>query len=64
MTDFVKFSKSTKNFPFYTFSKIDIVKFVLCDLPMEWWSLNIGLIDMKCTVKGIKYKGNILQVIA
>jgi hypothetical protein len=28
------------------------------------WSLNTGLIDMKCTVKGNKNQGHIIQVIA
>jgi len=27
------------------------------------WSLNTGLIDMKCTVKGNENKGHIIQVI-
>jgi hypothetical protein len=47
------------------------VKPVLCDLTREQWNmvtkgrwpLNTGLIDMKYTVKGNKFKGDIIQVI-
>jgi len=48
------------------------VKSFLCELPREqWnmvtldrWSLNTGLIEVKCNVKGNINQGHIIQVIA
>jgi len=71
----MKKKKSTNTDNRYTVGSIEFfrntVKFVLSDLLMEqWnmvkkdrWSLNTGLIDIKCTVKVNKNQCNIIQVI-